>query len=148
MPAPAYKRCTTCDETKPLAEFHRDKNRSDGHGFRCKACQKAYTRQRYRDNREAILASNRAWEAANRERMNLLHRERHKRDRKKVEARNEVRKARRNGVLSKPDVCEDCSAKVELQAHHPDYDRPLDVRWVCRDCHTSIHNAERDRQAS
>ena len=27
-------------------------------------------------------------------------------------------------------------------AHHCDYERPLDVRWLCRRCHRAFHVAE------
>lgn len=26
-----------------------------------------------------------------------------------------------------------------LQAHHEDYSKPLDVRWACRKCHLESH---------
>jgi hypothetical protein len=28
--------------------------------------------------------------------------------------------------------------------HHPDYDKPLEVVWVCRSCHLDIHAEEKD----
>jgi len=44
------KRCTTCGETKELAEFDRDKSRKDGRHYRCKAC-RAHPRERAKDRR-------------------------------------------------------------------------------------------------
>lgn len=35
------KTCTTCGETKPLGEFHRDKRKADGRRYQCKACTNA-----------------------------------------------------------------------------------------------------------
>lgn len=32
------RRCSDCKETKPLAEFHRDRSKPLGHGYRCKPC--------------------------------------------------------------------------------------------------------------
>jgi hypothetical protein len=26
------------------------------------------------------------------------------------------------------------------QMHHEDYDKPLEVIWVCRPCHLKLHN--------
>jgi hypothetical protein len=48
-----------------------------------------------------------------------------------------VRQALRKGILLRPDICENCGipAKEPPQAAHENYDRPLDVRWLCRNCH-------------
>lgn len=47
-----------------------------------------------------------------------------------------VETLKRLGVLS-PQPCEACGATAE--AHHPDYDRPGDVRWLCRKHHVQLH---------
>jgi hypothetical protein len=64
----------------------------------------------------------------------------------KAQARNAVREAIRYGRLVKPDHCEDCDAYVldpiDLHAHHEDYSKPLDVRWLCRPCHVGVHHPE------
>jgi hypothetical protein len=52
----------------------------------------------------------------------------------KYAARDAVRKAKRNGTLI-PKPCESCGATDDIQAHHPDYSKPLDVQWLCRRCH-------------
>lgn len=36
------KRCSTCGETKPIPEFHKNKRRPDGLSERCKACRRAH----------------------------------------------------------------------------------------------------------
>lgn len=35
------KRCRLCGCILPLAEFHADKSRADGHEYRCKSCSRA-----------------------------------------------------------------------------------------------------------
>ncbi len=40
-------------------------------------------------------------------------------------------------LLRKP--CEVCG-KEESDSHHDDYDKPLDVRWLCRSCHMTFHS--------
>jgi ribosomal protein S27AE len=39
-------------------------------------------------------------------------------------------------LLKKP--CERCGA-IEVESHHDDYDKPFDVRWLCRPCHKKHH---------
>jgi ribosomal protein S27AE len=59
----------------------------------------------------------------------------------KEAARRMTQVAIRSGrLLRQP--CEKCSAEP-AHAHHDDYTRPLEVRWLCRPCHTAHHVAER-----
>lgn len=37
--------------------------------------------------------------------------------------------------------CETCGSD-ESEMHHDDYDRPLEVRWLCRPCHLEHHATE------
>jgi hypothetical protein len=64
----------------------------------------------------------------------------YKQDRQKIKAHNAVARALRNGLL-KRQPCEVCG-EVRVDAHHPDYDRPLDVRWLCRAHHAALHAQE------
>ncbi len=54
-----------------------------------------------------------------------------------------VGNAVRDGKLIKPTACERChvdsSAKRALHAHHHDYNKPLDVEWLCGTCHRLEH---------
>jgi transposase-like protein len=65
---------------------------------------------------------------------------------KKERAHNLVEKAIANGSLLRPGSCECCGGSGEfkdgrtiIQAHHDDYDRPLEVRWLCQKCHHRWH---------
>ncbi len=55
---------------------------------------------------------------------------------KKFKARNAVKKAVLRGSI-RPLPCFVCGEAAE--AHHPDYDRPLDVVWLCRAHHRQAH---------
>lgn len=49
--------------------------------------------------------------------------------------------ALRSGVkrgLVTPQPCEVCG-EPKAEAHHPDYDRPLLVMWLCRPHHKALH---------
>ena len=61
-------------------------------------------------------------------------------------AQNLAEKAIQRGVLVNPQVCEECGAsyrfkdgRTAIQAHHDDYNKPLDVRWLCQKCHHDWH---------
>jgi ribosomal protein S27AE len=50
-----------------------------------------------------------------------------------------VHRAKKAGRLT-PLPCEKCGA-VKVDAHHDDYSKPLQVRWLCRACHRAHHAA-------
>lgn len=50
-----------------------------------------------------------------------------------------ARRAVKTGLLIKPTHCEKCGKAARLYGHHWNYNRPLDVIWVCVTCHKLIH---------
>ncbi len=54
-------------------------------------------------------------------------------------AYNEMEKATRRGELT-PEPCEVCGAE-KVDAHHDDYLKPLEIRWLCRK-HHRLHHAK------
>ena len=48
----------------------------------------------------------------------------------------------RHGLLV-PEPCEVCG-ETKVDAHHDQYDRPLEVRWLCRKHHKALHKALND----
>ena len=53
-------------------------------------------------------------------------------------AKWKVRDAVKNRILKKPDGCQSCNETRDLQGHHKDYDKPLEVMWLCRECHEKV----------
>jgi len=52
-------------------------------------------------------------------------------------AKLEVNKAiKRGDIRSLP--CEKCGEE-KTEAHHDDYSKPLNIRWLCRICHKKLH---------
>lgn len=51
-----------------------------------------------------------------------------------------VQEALKFGTLVRRTECEGCSSTVNVVAHHDDYKRPLDVRWLCGTCHQAWHS--------
>jgi DNA-directed RNA polymerase subunit RPC12/RpoP len=49
-------------------------------------------------------------------------------------------KALRDGTLIRAEYCAHCGAHDEtIQGHHADYDKPLEVVWLCAQCHSRVH---------
>ena len=94
------------------------------------------TRER---NKKSIVASAKKWKKTHPEHVRKRLQEWRKSNPEKVKAYNRIQIARRNGhVRQKP--CEECG-NPDSYAHHDDYTKPLDVRWLCR-----IHHHVADRR--
>jgi len=55
------------------------------------------------------------------------------------EAYKTVNAARREKSLIPNSTCGLCGRPVNTIAHHPDYNKPLEVIWLCRRCHRRVH---------
>lgn len=54
-------------------------------------------------------------------------------------AQRKVSYALETGRLEKPNGCEWCGSSGPLDGHHPNYEKPLLVMWLCRSCHKLWH---------
>jgi hypothetical protein len=138
------KRCWSCSTTKPLAEFHKRTGRGDGFNDTCKACRKAERQTRTPEQIAAYRASLRKSQSnpAHRAARVAYMREYQRRPDVKArhKARNAVKDALRDGRMIRPPACQTCGEKATLDAHHPDYAKPLLVYWICRPCHALLHS--------
>ena len=99
------KICTKCGESKFIIAFNTRPDRPSGYRSECKKCQ--YRSQHIN----------------------------HKRLPKVFRAYNKLHYAQKLGLIIKPDKCEKCHKVKVVQGHHPDYDNPLEVEWLCSKCH-------------
>lgn len=138
------KRCFKCEAEKPLDEFYAHPMMADGHLNKCKDCARKDVRQhrikhpekhREYDRRRAQEPHRVALRQREYEREWENHPDR-------MRARSAVSNAVRDGKLPKL-PCAFCGEADNLEAHHHDYSKPLDVTWLCRPCHRRFHALER-----
>lgn len=144
------KLCKKCLVEKPLTDFHPHPRMLDGHLNKCKACACADVRENYakrrsyyqnydrlrydRDGQRSISARTpeaaKAWSRRNPE---------------KRKAQGILARALQRGLVIRGLACDACGASdVEIEAHHDDYSKPLDVKWICTRCHGGTRKKTRD----
>ena len=62
-------------------------------------------------------------------------------ERKACRARQKIARLLKLGIIEKPSQCEKCGIKNNVRPHHPDYDKPLEVIWLCQSCHVKLHRS-------
>lgn len=94
---------------------------------------------RYERDKPKRLAAMAAYAAENPERVAAIKARWSARNPEKCRANSAVTNAVRDGRLDKPKACEGCGAEKRLHGHHEDYAKPLEVRWLCAQCHKDRH---------
>lgn len=139
----SLKTCFKCGHTLPRSEFYGHPRMGDGLLGKCKSCCKQfaklhrlipeaakrisdYERARFQqpDRRAYMYSHAKDWSERN------PH---------KKKAQTIVANAIRCGRLVRQ-VCEKCNTIGE--AHHSDYSKPLEVRWLCRKHHMELHRKD------
>lgn len=59
-------------------------------------------------------------------------------NRPKYLARTQLRRAVKDGLITKTLLCIKCQKTPPTSAHHEDYELPLEVLWLCEPCHVEI----------
>ena len=135
------KTCRQCGERKELAEYYRRSATADGYFGKCKVCVSLDAKARRQDPRcrDRLLAqdieAHRRWRKANPEEAANRVREYRLANREKKRAWNMVA-----NYLENPGACSQCNSTGHIHAHHDDYTKPLEVRWLCVACHSQHHN--------
>lgn len=158
------KPCICCRKDLPISSYYRHPRMADGHLNKCKECVIAYQavrlaqklatpegrmaerergREKYhrlyrpmRPNPLRVPAKTEAERTARRRAAIKRSKARATRE-GKTKARSAVARAVRKCELIRL-PCERCG-KTKSEAHHPDYTKPLEVIWLCRQCHAKEH---------
>jgi ribosomal protein S27AE len=133
------KKCFKCNAIKPLEEFYKHPRMADGHVNKCKECNK----KDVTDNRGKKVDyyrkydSERAKIPERKAKADLISRAWRKEDSRRMSAHSAVAREIKKGALIKQ-PCVRCGS-IKSLAHHEDYDKKLDVTWLCQPCHKQRH---------
>ena len=133
------KKCFKCKAVKPLTEFYRHQYMADGHLNKCKECTKRDVGEHREKNLERIRQYDRD-RSKNKDRIQLsaaLTKKWRAEDRRRSAAHSAVSRAIRSGALVQ-EPCKTCGSAKSV-GHHEDYDKPLEVIWMCAPCHVRHH---------
>lgn len=97
----------------------------------------AYNKEYRKNNREKIASISRAYRGRNKDKVNSKNRAWREVNREKQVAHTKVANAIRGGRLARL-PCSECG-ETKVEAHHVDYDKPLDVIWLCKSHHAQLH---------
>lgn len=125
------KICKNCKEEKNLKEFYTVVVKGKTYPkSRCKQCQVKYENERRKDPqiRGRYIKVIRTWLYKNKDNPIQI---------KKIKAREKVRGQVISGKIKKQS-CLDCNS-IETFAHHPNYNKPLEIVWLCRLHHAIEH---------
>ena len=134
------KKCFKCETLKPVGDFYRHSEMSDGLLGKCKEC----TKKDVSRNREANIDQYREYDrkrAKNPERIKAaaeISKRWRSQDSRITAAHNAVTRAVRKGDLVRPDGCSLCGSGPVF-GHHENYDKKLEVTWLCQPCHKQRH---------
>lgn len=153
----SVKVCGKCKTEKTIDQFGQKKSHNGKFypTFMCRTCstqsskewaaknpdkRKAIWRRHAEVNRESYAEANRRYFQRHRERrMEAMQRYWAANPGKRA-ARHAVAYALQTGRLTRK-PCEECGSEKRVHAHHHDYDKPLDVKWLCSLCHGKEHRA-------
>lgn len=126
--------CRKCKDRIRKAELNKDPE------YKAQRKAKDAARRQTPEHKEKALQWKHKWREENKEYWNEYQRNYFQTPEAKAKqsARRTVSNAIRDGKLQKQPCCV-CGTLNDVQAHHEDYDRPLDVVWVCRNHHSEIH---------
>ena len=135
----AVKKCSCCGVEKDFSEFQKRKASKDGMTASCKQCLKKRDSERYANEKERRSEWHKSYMKTDTGKLS------HSNASKKWRAANQVRRAAhvilnnavRDGRIEKL-PCFVCGNE-QVEGHHPDYDSPLDVVWLCQAHHREIH---------
>lgn len=133
------KTCKQCGKDKLRDDFYPHNKMADGLLSKCKQCICANVRKHRLNNIEKVRAYDLDRAKTDKRKAATFAQTKKLRseDSRRVRCHNAVARATKAGTLIKQ-PCDVCGDEKSV-AHHEDYDRPLDVTWLCQPCHKARH---------
>lgn len=142
------KTCSKCKIEKLEVAFSKDDNHKDNLASQCKDCDKNYRQVHKKEAanyRQAHKKEMVAYQVAYRKTPISKEADRKKSAEKrkffpeKMKAHNAINSTITAGKLKRSVFCEECGLPAKTEGHHADYSKPLEVNWLCPDCHRKKH---------
>lgn len=89
-------------------------------------------------NRNKHKKACRNWDKKNKQKRNENQKRYVKRNPNKIKAHNLSAHIK----IPKNQVCQECKRDLAVEKHHSDYLKPLEVMFVCRNCHQQLNKKE------
>ena len=132
------KICPKCKKKKPLESFFKDKSRKSGYQTYCQYCCNERGRI-YRKTESGIRAKRKHLDSRRGKRAIYEYGKKYRNDNPlKISSHKAVYYAISIGRLIKG-PCLICGSVVNIEAHHGDYNKQLDVSWLCSQHHKDLH---------
>lgn len=132
--------CIICNEQRPLSDFYRHPDMSNGHIGKCKDCCKKQSKLRYYEKHDKIMEYEKIRRGDKKRKIKHIiycSNFRKKFPLKRI-AYYMVSNAIRGGHLKKQ-PCSVCGSNINIEAHHSDYSLPLSIVWLCGKHHKEWH---------
>lgn len=147
------KQCARCRDWKHRDFFHNSLREFDGLCQYCKPCVSTYNKAGraapHRKTQKKAWETNYRKSKKGKEAMRKASRKCRLSNPKQAAAKAKVGWAIKVGKLALQ-PCERCGRKPEqingrriIEAHHPDYSKPLEIIWLCKKHHSDVHKKYR-----
>ncbi len=119
------KICPSCKKKLLLTNFAIDKTKKDSRTSHCKSCRNIYKRVK-----RALGYS-----------QSTYGKKYYVENPEKTKAKGMIQAMISKGLIERPSTCEICDKPCKPDGHHPDYLKPYEVYWLCKDCHRFVHSS-------
>jgi hypothetical protein len=148
----------------PYADYEKQKQNARDNYYKNKVKRLKQVKEYYLKNWDKRAEQKKAWQERNVEKIRAYHKDYYQEYYKSFEKRRVrsgavakwlgknkektlchyvLRNAVRRGDVIRPNRCIECGTNGKIHAHHPDYNKPLAVMWLCAICHSKQHKKEK-----